>query len=277
MNRLKHMKGQIIVYAVLIAMLIFTVYPIYWMLFAGTFDAATLVDFVFGLIPGNNILNNYETISISFNMVTVLKNTFFISIIGTLLSLFINLSMGYAFAKYDFKYKSIIFNIFLVTMFIGGAAVMIPQFEIIVNLGLYNSLFAIILPGVYSSYNTLLARQILMDFPTEIIESGRIDGYNEVKIFWGLVVPNVKPIVSTIAIITFMGYWNSYLWNLVVTSSADKYTLQVALATMYPHAGTWTYAPIKMLGAAISVLPILILFIVMQKNFINSLTGSVKA
>ncbi len=130
-------------------------------------------------------------------------------------------------------------------MFVGGAAAMIPQFEIINKLGLYNNLHAIILPAIYSTYNVFLAKQTLMDFPTEILQSGRIDGCGEFKMFWRLVVPNVKPIIVTIGLITFMGYWNGYLWNLVVTNTTDKFTLQVALASIYPKAGVWTYAHIK--------------------------------
>jgi ABC-type glycerol-3-phosphate transport system permease component len=91
-----------------------------------------------------------------------------------------------------------------------------------------------------------------------------------------LALPNMKAIIATVGIISFMEYWNGYLWNLIVTSSVDKYTLQVALASIYPKAGLWAYAPIKMLGATISILPILAIFISMQKYFVNSITGAVK-
>lgn len=276
MNKENSIISTALKYGILLLLVFCTIYPMYWMIFAGTFSAAEVFNFLFSWLPGKKTLENYHLIYLSFDMIKVFKNTFFVSIVGTVLSVIVNLMMGYALAKYEFKHKKIIFNIFVLTMFLGGAAAMIPQFEIIVGLGLYNSLFAIILPGIYSTYTSFLARQVLLDFPTEIIQSGRIDGCGEFRIFWSLVIPNVKAIVATMSIITFTGYWNGYLWNLIVTGSVDKYTLQVALASIYPNSGLWTYAPIKMLGATISVIPILILFISMQKHFINSITGAVK-
>lgn len=276
MKKIGSMLLQIPKYLLLLIIFLFTVYPLYWMIYGGTFDASTLVNFLFSFLPGNKIADNYHMIELSFDIVKVFQNTLIVSVVGTILSLVVNLMMGYALAKYDFKYKNIIFNVFVVTMFLGGAAAMIPQFEIIMKMKLYNTLLAIILPGIYSTYTAFLARQTLVDFPTEIIQSGRIDGCGEFKIFWSLVVPNCKAIIATIAIITFMNYWNGYLWNLIVTSTVDKYTLQVALAAIYPKAAMWTYAPIKMLGATISIIPILILFVSMQKYFVNSITGSVK-
>lgn len=263
-------------YTFLLLILLCTIYPMYWMVFAGTYSAADVFTFIFRWLPGNQTIENYRLIGLSFNIFKVFENTIFVSTVGTILSLFVNLMMGYALAKYDFKYKKAIFNVFVITMFLGGAAAMIPQFQIIVKLGLYNKLLAIILPSVYSTYTAFLARQTLLDFPTELMQSGRIDGCGEFRIFWSLVLPNIKPIVATISIITFMGYWNGYLWNLIVTSTVDKYTLQVALASIYPKTGIWTYAHIKMLGATISVLPILVLFVSMQKYFINTITGAVK-
>lgn len=267
----KHMK-----YLFLILMALLTIYPLYWMFYAGTFSSPELIKFVFSFKPGNQINENYKLIEASFDVLRVLYNTFFIAIIGTAGSVLVNLLMGYALAKYEFKFKQGFFNIFVITMFVGGAAAMIPQFEIIMKLNLYNSLFAIILPMMYSTYTSFLARQTFMDFPTEIMQAGRIDGCGEFGIFFKLVVPNSKAVIATIAIITFMNYWNSYLWNLIVTSTVDKYTFQVALASIYPKAAMWTYAPIKMLGAAISVVPILIIFVALQKNFINSITGAIK-
>ncbi len=263
-------------YIFLVLMLVLTVYPIYWMFYAGTFASSELIDFIFSPVPGSQLRENYQLIDASFDVLRVVYNTLFVAVVGTVGSVVVNLLMGFALAKYDFKYKEVFFSIFVVTMFVGGAAVMIPQFEIIMQLNLYNSLFAIILPMMYSTYTSFLARQTFLDFPTEIMQAGRIDGAGEFGIFFRLVVPNSKAVIATIAIITFMNYWNSYLWNLIVTSTVDKYTFQVALASIYPKASMWTYAPIKMLGATMSVIPILIMFVILQKNFVNSLTGAIK-
>lgn len=276
MPKLKRSFGSFLKYFLLILGLLCTVYPMYWMVYAGTYNAADTYTLIFRWLPGNQLMSNLKVINESFNMLRVLFNTFYVSIIGTVLSIIVNVMMGYALAKYEFKHKAAIFGVFMVTMFLGGASSMIPQFEIIKNMGLYNNLWAIILPSIYSTYTAFLAKQTLMDFPTEIMEASRIDGCGEIHIFWRIVVPNIRPTLATIAIITFMGYWNGYLWNLIVTSSVDQYTLQVALAAIYPTAAIWTYAPIKMLGAAISVIPILILFVALQKQFMNSITGAVK-
>lgn len=267
---------SILKYSFLIILLIFTIYPVYWMFYGGTFNNMELPNFIFSLKPGDNIKENYAVIQQSFNVPLVLANTFFVAIVGTLLGVTVNVFMGYALAMYDFKYKKVMFGIFMGTMFLGGTAAMIPSFELIMAMNLYNTLWAIILPGIYSTYTAFLARQTLMDFPNEILQSGRIDGCGEFGIFFKLVIPNNMAMISTIALVTFMGCWNGYLWNLIVTSSVEKYTLQVALASIYPKAALWTYAPIKMLGASISIIPILIIFISMQKYFINSIAGAVK-
>jgi len=263
-------------YLLLVFILICTIYPLYWMSYAGSFTPAQLSKFIIAWKPGDQYLHNYELIKLAFSMVKVMGNTVFVAVLGTFFSLLVNLMMGYALAKYEFRFKNAIFNVFVITLFVGGAAAMIPQFEIIMKLGLYNNLFAIILPAIYSPYLAFLARQTMLDFPTEIMQAGRIDGCGEFGIFFKLALPNMKAIIATIGIISFMGYWNGYLWNLIVTSSVDQYTLQVALASIYPKAGLWGYAPIKMLGATISILPILVIFISMQKYFVNSMTGAVK-
>lgn len=269
-------SARIFIYIFLVILVLTTIYPIYWMVYGGTFKTTFLIHFLFTLLPGDSIRDNYRLIGESFDMIRVILNTFYIAIAGTFFALFVNLTMAYAFAKYKFKGKTFLFNFLLVTMFMGGAVALIPQFEIVYKLGLYNKLEAIFLPTIYSTYITFLAVQILKPFPMEILESGRIDGCNEFRIFRSLVIPNMLSLVMTVGIITFAGYWNSYIWNLIVTSSVEKFTLQVALAGIYPKAAMWTYAPMKMLGATISIIPLLILFITMQKYYINSLTGAVK-
>ncbi|QUI23584.1 carbohydrate ABC transporter permease [Vallitalea pronyensis] len=267
---------KITVYGILIVFLLATIYPLYWLFYAGTYAPSELPSMIFRLLPGDQLIENFKELNVSLDVGIVLYNTFFVAIIGTFISIVVNFMAGYALAKYDFYGKKVAFSILIVSMFIGGAAIMIPQFEIINKLNLYNSLWAIIMPTIYSTYNTFLVRQTLITFPDEMLEAGRIDGAGEMSMFFRLVLPNVKSIVATVGIITFMNYWNSYMWNLVVTSSRDKYTLQVALAGLYPKSGVWGYAHIKLLGAALSIIPILIIFISMQKFFINSLAGSVK-
>lgn len=276
MQKFKHGFGDFLKYFLLLVGVVCTIYPMYWMVYAGTYNSADTYTLIFRWLPGNQLMKNLEVINQSFDMFRVLYNSFFVAIVGTVLSMIVNVMMGFAMAKYEFKHKGLIFSVFMVTMFLGGASSMIPQFEVVKAMGLYNNLWAIILPSIYSTYTAFLAKQTLMDFPTEIMEASRIDGCGEFSIFWRMVVPNIRPTMATIAIITFMGYWNGYLWNLIVTSSVDQYTLQVALAAIYPKAAIWTYAPIKMLGATISVIPILVLFVALQKQFMNSITGAVK-
>ncbi len=277
MNKFKRYVFAFIKYFLLIILVIFTIYPIYWMFYAATFTPDQLIKFILTLIPGSSLGENFKLLSRGFNIVQVVKNTFIVSIIGTFLNVTVNIMMGYALAKYDFKYKEAVFKVFVVSLFVGGVSVMIPQFQIIMKLGLYNTLAAIVLPGIYSPYLAFLCRQALVDFPDEILQAGRIDGCGEIGMFFKLVVPNIKSVVATVSIISFMGYWNGYLWNLIVTSTVDKYTLQVALASIYPKAGLWFYGPLRMVGVAMSVLPILVIFVFMQRYFINSVQGAIKS
>lgn len=277
MYKLKKYSGYTLTYSFLIIMVILTLFPFYWMVYAGTMQQTDLPLFLFSWLPGDNIIPNFSELMdyFSYGFGRIIYNTMFVSIIGTFLSVVINMLMGYGLAKYEFKGKKLIFKLFIVTMFLGSTAGTIASFKLVKSMGLYDTLWALILPSLYSSYNIFLVRQNLADFPDSIIESGRLDGASEFGIFFRLVLPNVRAIVATITLITFMGFWGGYMWNIIVTTNIN-YTLQPALANIAPTGGLWSLANIKMLGASLSIIPILALFLFTQKSFINSLTGAVK-
>ncbi len=201
----------------------------------------------------------------------VMFNSLFIAIVYTFLTLIINSMAGYALAKFDFKGKNLIFALIMGTMMIPSQVLYIPQFTMMTAFGWADKFRAVIVPALANAFGIFLMRQNMTSFPTSLIESARIDGYGEFSIFFKIVLPNMKPALGALGIYNFMSQWGNFMWPLIILSSSDMYTFPVALASldglMYKDYG------MMMLGATISTIPILVMFLVFQKQFISGLMG----
>ena len=195
----------------------------------------------------------------------------FITVVSTFLTIIFSSMAGYGLAKYNFKGKALIFALIMGTMMIPAEVLYIPRFTMMTKIGWANTYRSIIIPGLANAFGIFLMRQNMMSFPTSLIEAARIDGCSELKIFFRIVMPNMKPALAALGIYTFMGQWGNFMWPLIILSSKEMYTLPVALASldglMYKDYG------MMMLGATISVIPILIMFLIFQKQFISGLMG----
>jgi len=182
---------------------------------------------------------------------------------------------GFAFAKFSFKGKNKIFALLVMTMIVPGQITMLPVFLILNKLGLLNSYFGIILPGMASAFGIFLVRQYLYGIPDSYIEAAKIDGANHFQIYWKLIIPLAKPILVTLGIFTFMGTWNDFMWPLIVMTKNDMYPLTVGLANLLGEHAVDT--ELMMAGAVITVLPVVIIFLVLQKYYMKGLMlGGIK-
>jgi multiple sugar transport system permease protein len=197
-------------------------------------------------------------------------NSLYIAVAVTLAVLFTSSIVGYVFEKFQFKYRNAIFLGLLSTMMVPGAVTMIPLYLLLGKVRLVNTHLAIILPALGNVFGIFLMRQAMQSIPNEFIEAGRIDGASEFWIFWKLILPQAKATLSALAIFTFMGQWNSFLWPLIVLSSQDQYTLPLGLRMF--QGQYWSDMGLVMTGATISVIPILIVFLSMQKTFVRGVT-----
>lgn len=201
------------------------------------------------------------------NFFRYILNSFFVAITSTALALVINTMSGYALAKFRFKGDGFIMILILSTIMLPLEVIMVPIFSVLKTFGMYNSYAALIIPAAATPTGIFLMRQYLVTIPDEIIQSARIDGASEWKIFTRIIVPNAKAPIATLAIFSFMWRWNDYIWPLIAIASPRKYTLQLAIANMTGQFGT-DYSSV-LATSAISMIPMLIVFIIFQKQFVQ--------
>ncbi len=203
------------------------------------------------------------------------KNSMLLTIVQVSLTLFISAFVSYGFAAYDFKGKNILFICVLLIMMVPFEILLLPLYSLINDLGMMNSYSAIIVPGIANAGTIFFFRQYLKSIPKELIQSGRVDGANEYKIFFRLILPIMKPSFAAMAILNGMNSWNNLLWPFMVLGDQNKFTLPIGLKTLLtPYGNNYD---LLIVGSFFSILPIFVLFVAFQKYFIDGMTaGAVK-
>jgi multiple sugar transport system permease protein len=193
----------------------------------------------------------------------------------TLVSLLFNVAAGYAFAKLRFAGRDRIFKVLLGALVIPSQVAMVPLFLLLKHLGLVNTYGGVIVPAMAGIFGIFVVRQYALSIPDDLLEAARIDGANEFRIFRSVIVPVLKPIVVTLAVFTSLGTWNDFMWPLIVLNDSELYTLPVALASLSrEHVQD---NELMMAGSVLTTLPVLLVFLVLQRYYIEGLTlGSVK-
>ena len=264
-----------LLYSVAIFVAILTIAPFIWMISASFSPSGAATTFPPVLIPKKFTLVHYKTLFTRLNLVKYFVNSLFISCSITLISLFFNSMAGFAFAKYNFPGKYKLFRLLLASMVIPGQVTMLPLFFMLKKMGFINTYIGVIIPGMASIFGIFLIRQFILTIPDSFIEAARIDGASDFKIYLKIILPLCKPILVTLALFTFIGAWNDFLWPLIVMTRNEMYTLPVALANlMGEHAQDME---LMMAGSLLTILPIMVLFLVMQKYYIEGIMiGGIK-
>jgi len=250
--------------------------PLLWMLSVSFMPAGTASHFPPPLLPARFTLENYRDLFERIGIGRYLLNSVAIAAAVTMLSLLINTMAGYAFAKLKFRGREGIFAVLLAALVIPAQVTMLPLFLMMKQLHLVNTYGGVVVPALATVFGIFLVRQYARSIPDELMEAARIDGAGELRIFFQIVLPMLKPVLVTLAIFTFLGAWNDFMWPLIVLTDASNYTLPVALASLSrEHIQD---VEMMMAGAVITVLPVLALFLVLQRYYIQGLLlGSVKA
>jgi len=253
----------------------FTILPFIWMVAASLMATGEANTFPPKLIPDKIDFSHYIDLITRMELLKYALNSAIIAVSVTVFSLLVNSMGGYAFAKFIFKGKKKLFNYLLSSMIIPGQVTMLPVFIILKNLGLINTYFAIIIPGMASIYGIFLIRQYALSIPDSLIEAAKMDGASDTTVYFRIILPLCKPILVTLGIFTFMGTWNDFLWPLIVMTDSSMYTLPVALANLMGEHTQDT--ELMMAGSVLTILPVLIVFLALQKYYINGIMmGSVK-
>lgn len=263
---------QLLVWILLVIGSFFSVFPFFWMLVGTTLNPN---DVVLGVLkPGRELLLNWKKVTTTYKVVTFFFNSVKIALLTVVLGLFVNGLAAFSFEKYRSRARETIFGIMLLTLIVPQMAIVIPMFRQIAFLKLLNTHTAIIMPSVMSVFIIFFLRQNFKMFPTEILEAARADGAHELRIFFSIVVPSMKATFASASIYIFLLQWNSYLWPLMTILTEARKTLPIAIFSMM-RAYTIEYGAV-MIAVSVSTFPVLILFLLMQRQFVEGLLGSVK-
>ncbi len=254
---------------VLIGVLL-TAIPYIYMITASVRTQGELYSLPVTIFPREFTNNNYIKLFADTDFVIWYGNTILTAGLRTTLGVYFAALAGYAFAKFQFRLKRFFFFLVLATLTLPFHVLLIPLFIMMRDFGWINSYLAIIVPGIVGAFNIFLMRQYIESVPDELLDAARIDGAHEFGIFHRIVIPLVRPALGVVAILTFVGTWNDFLWPLIVLQDSSKYLLSIGIATMDGPFDVEIGA--IMAASFLSTVPILLIFVLMQRNIIAGLT-----
>jgi multiple sugar transport system permease protein len=262
-------------WAIMVLITVATLAPLVWMVSASFMPGGEASTFPPRFFPRVFTLEHYTALFTRLNIARYFLNSTFLALSVTAISLLVNSLAGYAFAKYRFRGRDPLFKFLISSMVIPSQVTMLPLFLMLNKMGFVNSYVGVIIPGMASIFGIFLIRQFAFTIPDSFIEAARMDGASDLRIYWSLILPLCKPILITLAIFTFMGTWNDFLWPLIVMTDDTMYTLPVALANLSLEHVQDT--ELMMAGSVITIAPVLILFVAVQRYYIQGImAGGIK-
>jgi multiple sugar transport system permease protein len=267
--------GAALVNGLLLGAAAVTVFPLLWMVSVSLMSPGEASTFPPPLLPRPATLANYRELFTRSGMGRYLVNSVLLAVTTTVISLAFNVAAGYAFAKLRFAGRDRIFQLMLGALIIPGQVALVPLFLLVKTLGLVNTYAGVVVPAMAGIFGIFLVRQYALSIPDALLEAARIDGASELRIFGSVMVPVLRPIIVTLAIFTLLGSWNDFMWPLIVLTDKDLYTLPVALAALSrEHVAD---NELMMAGAVLTILPVLMVFLALQRYYMEGLlVGSVK-
>ncbi|SCL35875.1 carbohydrate ABC transporter membrane protein 2, CUT1 family [Micromonospora rhizosphaerae] len=268
--RTRDRVAKTVLYVVLLVGLLAVAGPFVWMALSSVKPEAEIREAPPTWWPETFTLDNFRELFSRLDFPLYFFNSFLVAALVTVGNLLFCSLVGYALAKLRYPGKRVLFLAVLGMLMVPGMVTFVPQFVLVSNMGLTNTYAGLILPFLVGPFGVFLMRQFLQSIPDDLIEAARVDGAGEFRIFWRVVVPLCRPALATLGILTFLASWNNFLWPLVVATTEDKYTLPVALA-LYSVGQNRTDYGLLLSGAVVVVLPVLIVFLVLQRHFLRGI------
>ena len=270
----RFLKARGPVYCVLALIGVVWIFPFLWMALGSVKTQREILASPSKLLPEHATLENFTQWFQELNFGSYFTNSLVVAVITVLGNIVFCSMVGYALAKMKFAGKNIVFGAVMVTLMVPSVATFVPLFVIVSNLGLSNTYAALILPFLTQPIGVFLMRQFIAGIPDALMEAARIDGAGELRIFFQIILPQCGPAMATLAILTFLSSWNNFLWPLVAAQTDDMYTLPVALS-LYSTGQNATNYSVLLAGAVLIITPILLLFVFLQRYFIQgvAMTG----
>ncbi|SMH30071.1 carbohydrate ABC transporter membrane protein 2, CUT1 family [Rathayibacter oskolensis] len=258
--------------ALAVVVSIVILFPLYWMIVVAFSSRAELLGGTLRLWPRELTLVNFERVFSSFPVATWFGNSVAISLVTALITVAINLLGGYAFAQLRFRGSSALFLLALSTLTLPVQVIMVSLFRLVTDLGLYGSYWAVILPTAASAFGLFLARQFILAIPRDLIEAARIDGAGHFRVFTRIVLPLSKPLIAVLFFMTLLGSWNDFAWPLIALKENVLFTLPIGLLFLQGQFGSDYGA--TMAFALVNVVPMVVLFLVFQRYFVQGFARS---
>lgn len=250
-------------------------FPLVWMVLSSLKTPAESMQVPPVWIPRAPSLEAYEKVSGVINVSRSMWNSLLIASITTAGILVTSMMAGYAFAKYRFRGRTLVFSLLIGTMFLPPIVTLIPLYRVIGSIGLNASLAGVILPNLANAFGIFLMRQFIAGVPDDLIDAARVDGASELLILFRIVAPSVAPAIAALALFAFVYHWNSYLWPLtVLQGNADAYPIVISLSRLLSYNRGAMNTGLVMAGATLAVLPPLVLFVFLQRFFVDSIVSS---
>ncbi|HMM96374.1 carbohydrate ABC transporter permease [Phycicoccus sp.] len=257
-------------YGVLTVALVVVVAPFVWMVLGSFKSEGELRQSPPTWWPQSASLDNYTQLFSRLDFGGYFTNSLVVAVVVTAGNLLFCSMLGYALAMLEFRGKRALFLVVMTTLMIPGVVTFVPLFVLVANAGLVDTLPGLFLPFLVAPFGVFLMRQFISGLPRDLVDAGRVDGAGELRIFARIILPLCGPALATLGILTFLGSWNNFLWPLVVAQTEDTYTLPVALA-LYSTGQNSTQYGLLLAGATVVVLPVLVVFLVFQRRFIEGI------
>jgi multiple sugar transport system permease protein len=247
-------------------------FPLYWMLVTALSDTGSFTSGPLRLWPQDPTLEAFRRATELLPFDRFYVNSLAIAVVAMLLSVSLNLVAGYVLAKYRFRGRQVVFVLILSTLMIPVQVVMVPQFQLVAGLGWVDSYWSVIIPRAAEAFGIFLCRQFMLGIPDEVLEAARLDGAGHLRVLWSVVLPMSRPLIAVLVILTFMYRWNEFAWPLIVLNDQQLFTVPIGLAFLQTQYGT-DY-PALMGMALLSTLPILAVFALFQRQFVEGVARS---
>ena len=275
-RRFSLLLTDVLMYGLLIAVSIFMILPFIWMVSTSLKPANEIFAIPPIIISPHSTLNAYKFLQENYNILGIVKNTFVIAFSATILRLFFCALGGYGFAKFKFPGQGFLFAFLLGTLVIPSAVTLVPIYIIMRDLKWIDTFWPLIIPGAANAFGIFFMRQYIMSVSNELMDAARIDGAGEFTIFWRIILPIVAPGLTSLGLIFFMGSWNDFLGPLIYLKSPEHFTLPLIIRSLVGPVGRTVY-DVQMAASVISLIPLLIIFLIFQRRFVEGITaGAIK-
>lgn len=267
-----------VTYLVLAVTTVFSLFPIYWMFVVASNKSSDINNVPPVLVPGPNFFANAAQVFDAVPFGRNLFNSFVVAACIAIGQVLFSALAGFAFAKLDFPGRKALLLVVIGTMMVPLQLAVVPQFIIITEIGWVNDLRALIVPGLITAFGVFWMRQAVDgSLPDELIDAARIDGAKNLRVFWSIALPSIRPAATVLGLFAFMGAWNDFFWPLIVLNSPDSFTVQVALRQLQSQAYVTDYG-VQMAGIVMGTIPLLLIFLLLGRQIVGGIMeGALKS